>query len=196
MGMNNLSEFNYNAIHTTDNWTHFIKSLKEMPAIERVRQMNEDTYELMASEELYNTYKYHPDIKHTGNSVRFPEIDDFAKIAELRLTTQNSASVSLTFGNPIVIKDRILPNFAIDCAFYPHVDCSSRTAKWAAKFIPWKHLNFSKGLLLLQSDHTQIWLAFIRTATVLNALDIKKINYDNELIEMFPGIDNEVFKRR
>lgn len=188
VGMNNLSEFNYKSIHTTENWTHFVKSIKEMPAMERVRLMNEDTYELMQREELYDTYKHHPDIRHTGNSVKFPEIDDFTKIGELRLTTASAANVAFSVGNPIVIKDRVIPNFAIDCTFYKHVDCSNRTSKWTLKFIPWKQMNYKKGLLILQSDHVHTWLAFVKTRSVLDALELKGIAYDHELIEMFPEI--------
>lgn len=186
--MNNLSEFNYNAIHTTDSWTHFVKSIKELPAQGCVRLMNEDSYELMNSEELYNTYKHHPDIRHTGNSVKFPEIDDFNNLAQIRLTTVSSASIPLTVGLPILLRDRVLPSFAIDCTFFKELDFSTRTSKWTVKFIPWKQMNYSKGLLLLQSDHIHLWLAFVKTRSVLDALDLKRIDYDRELIEMFPGI--------
>jgi hypothetical protein len=194
VGINLLNDFNYNAIHTTDNWTHFVKSIKELPTTERWKLVNDDTAALLSSEALYNTYKYHPDIKHTSNAVMFPNIDDIFKIAHFRMTTINAAEMPLFFGSPILVNKSRSHEFAVDCVFVNNMSTElkkSHYGKWQIHFIPWKQVEHAKGLLMAKSDCQNIWIAFIKTKSVLDMLEAKRISYDRELLTSFPDIVKE-----
>lgn len=188
MRTNILSDFNYNSIHTTENWVHFVKSMKELPGSNQWKLANNDTANLLSSELLYNTYKKHPEINKIINPVLYPDIDDIFKLAQFKMTTKLAAVIPTTFGSPIIITENRSLDFTVDCIVNDNVNYELNKisqSKWQIQFLPWRQLGYKKGLLIATSEYRSVWIAFIKTLSIIDMLDAKRINYDRELLTPF-----------